>query len=210
MSQPDPVPVIPLAQAGRGNFVSRRGKLVQGLWFLAEPLLLNNRLIPLSGVRVALLRAFGARIGRGCRCPHPIRVKFPWNLSVGDDCWIGDGAWLYNQDELHIGSNVCISQGAFITTGSHDTQHTMDLQVDPIHIEDGAWICSYAVVQKGVTIGRSSIVTPLSVVTRSLPAGGVYGGNPARFIRMRFTEDLPATGRTGPDDVAAQTGNEPA
>jgi len=185
---PASVRVIPLSRAGPGNYVARRGKLAQGLWFLAEMLILNNRLVPLSGVRVALLRAFGAHIGSGCRCPHPIRVKYPWNLTVGDDCWIGDGAWLYNQADMVLGSNVCISQGAFLTTGSHDTQATMDLRVDPIQIEDGAWVCSYAVVQKGVTIGRSAVVTPLSVVTRSLPPGGVYGGNPARFVRMRFAD----------------------
>jgi putative colanic acid biosynthesis acetyltransferase WcaF len=37
-----------------------------------------------------------------------------------------------------------------------------------------------------VTIGRSTVVTPLSVVHRSLAANGIYGGNPVRFIRQRF------------------------
>jgi putative colanic acid biosynthesis acetyltransferase WcaF len=41
----------------------------------------------------------------------------------------------------------------------------------------------------GVTIGRSAVVTPLSVVHRSLDAEGVYGGNPCRFIRKRFDTD---------------------
>jgi putative colanic acid biosynthesis acetyltransferase WcaF len=41
----------------------------------------------------------------------------------------------------------------------------------------------------GVTVGRSAVVTPLSVVHRSLEAEGVYGGNPCRFIRKRFDED---------------------
>jgi putative colanic acid biosynthesis acetyltransferase WcaF len=63
----------------------------------------------------------------------------------------------------------------------------MDLQVAPIVIEDGVWVSSKCVVQKGVTIGRSAVVTPLSVVHRSLPAGGIYGGNPCRFIRQRFS-----------------------
>jgi putative colanic acid biosynthesis acetyltransferase WcaF len=62
----------------------------------------------------------------------------------------------------------------------------MDLRVAPIVIEDGAWIASKCVVQMGVTIGRSALVTPLSVVHRSLAANGVYGGNPARFIKQRF------------------------
>lgn len=191
--------VIELAHAGPGNYVARRGPLVQALWFVIEASFINNRLLPFSGVRVALLRLFGAKIGRGCRFVHPLRVKAPWNLIVGDDCWFGVDAWLYNQTWLRIGSNVCISQGAFISTGSHDVQTTMDLHVEPVVIEDGAWISSKCFVQMGVTIGRSAVVTPLSVVHRSLAPEGIYGGNPCRFIRWRFGAS-PAAGPT-PDSV---------
>ncbi|WP_157056001.1 DapH/DapD/GlmU-related protein [Candidatus Burkholderia verschuerenii] len=178
--------VIDLSLAGPGNFVAKRGVLTEIVWFFLEACFINNKLIPLSFVRVALLRAFGARIGKNCRMPHPIRVKAPWNLEVGDNCWFGVDAWIYNQTNIRIGNNVCISQGAFLTTGSHDVAGNMDLQVAPIVIEDGVWITSKCVVQMGVTIGRSAVATPLSVVHRSLEAEGVYGGNPVRFIRKRF------------------------
>lgn len=178
--------VIDLSRAGPGNFVAKRSFLIALVWFFVEACFINNKLIPVSFVRVALLRAFGARIGRNCRMPHPIRVKAPWNLSVGDNCWFGVDAWIYNQTDIRIGSNVCISQGTFLTTGSHDAAGNMDLQVAPIVIEDGVWITSRCVVQMGVTIGRSALVTPQSVVHRSLEAEGVYGGNPVRFIRKRF------------------------
>jgi len=122
---------------------------------------------------------------------HPIRVKAPWNLEVGDACWFGIDVWIYNQAPIRIGSHVCISQGTFLTAGSHAFDSNMDLMVAPIVIEDGAWITAKCVVQKGVTIGRSTVVTPLSVVHRSLPAGGVYGGNPCRLIRPRFPGETP-------------------
>jgi putative colanic acid biosynthesis acetyltransferase WcaF len=117
---------------------------------------------------------------------HPLRVKAPWNLEVGDNCWFGVDVWLYNQASIRIGSNVCISQGTFLSAGSHDLSETMDLRVAPIVIEDGVWITSKCVVQMGVVIGRSAVVTPLSVVHRSLAPAGVYGGNPVRLIRPRF------------------------
>lgn len=178
--------VIPLDRAGKGNYVRRRSLPVEALWFVLEATLINNRLMPFSAVRVGLLRLFGARIGRGCRMVHPMRVKAPWNLEVGDACWFGVDCWIYNQAPIRIGSHVCISQGAFLTAGSHALGTNMDLTVAPIVIEDGAWITAGCVVQKGVTIGRSTVVTPLSVVHHSLPAGSVYGGNPCRFIRPRF------------------------
>ncbi|MFM0205151.1 putative colanic acid biosynthesis acetyltransferase [Paraburkholderia fungorum] len=178
--------VIDLSLAGKGNYRARRGALIELIWFVVEACVINNKLLPLSSVRVALLRLFGAKIGTGCRFVHPLRVKAPWNLEVGDHCWFGVDVWLYNQALIHIGSNVCISQGTFLSAGSHEMSTTMDLRVAPIVIEDGVWITSKCVVQMGVTIGRSAVVTPLSVVHRSLDAEGVYGGNPCRFIRKRF------------------------
>jgi putative colanic acid biosynthesis acetyltransferase WcaF len=178
--------VIDLSQAGKGNYQAKRGALIELIWFVLEACVINNKLLPISGVRVALLRLFGAKIGTGCRFVHPVRVKAPWNLEVGDNCWFGVDVWIYNQTLIRIGSNVCVSQGTFLTAGSHDMSTTMDLHVAPIIIEDGVWITSKCVVQMGVTIGRSAVVTPLSVVHRSLEAEGVYGGNPCRFIRNRF------------------------
>ncbi len=180
--------VIDLSKAGPGKFVRTRPKSIEALWMLSEILVLDNRLNVFSGIRVALLRLFGAKIGANCLLVHPLRVKFPWNLEMGDNVWIGEDVQLYNQDKLKIGSNVCISQGSFITTGSHELFSTMNLKTSPIIIEDGAWISSRCVVQMGVTIGRNAVVTPISVVHKSLPAGGIYGGNPCRLIRPRSTE----------------------
>jgi putative colanic acid biosynthesis acetyltransferase WcaF len=182
----EPGRVIDLSLAGKGNYRAKRGVLIELVWFVVEACVINNKLLPFSFVRVALLRLFGARIGTGCRFVHPLRVKAPWNLQVGDQCWFGVDVWIYNQAPIRIGSNVCISQGTFLSAGSHDMSTTMDLRVAPIVIEDGVWITSKCVVQMGVTIGRSAVVTPLSVVHRSLEAGGVYGGNPCRFLRKRF------------------------
>jgi putative colanic acid biosynthesis acetyltransferase WcaF len=184
-----PVPhVIDLSLAGKGNYERRVSRFTEALWFVVEACIINNKLIPVSGLRVALLRLFGAKIGPNCRFVHPIRVKAPWNLEVGANSWFGVDAWIYNQAPIRIGANVCISQGAFLTTGSHDYATTMDLHVAPIVIEDGVWIASKCVVQMGVTIGRSALVTPLSVVHRSLEADGIYGGNPAQFIKKRFSQ----------------------
>jgi putative colanic acid biosynthesis acetyltransferase WcaF len=185
--------VIDLGLAGRGNYVSRKGLFIQFLWFVIEVCVVDNRLMPVSSIRAGLLRLFGAKIGKNCRFLHAIRVKSPWNLQVGDNSWIGEDVWIYNQAFIRIGSNVCISQGTFLTAGSHDFDKTMDLNVAPIIIEDGAWITSKCVIQKGVTIGRSALVTPLSVVHRSLEPDGIYGGNPCRFMRNRFERAPSAT-----------------
>ena len=42
----------------------------------------------------------------------------------------------------------------------------------------------------GVKIGDGAIVAAYSVVVKDVPAYAVYGGNPARFIKNRFDEEL--------------------
>lgn len=177
---------IDLSKAGKGNYVSKRPIWIQIAWLIIEALIIDNRLVPISKVRVFLLKLFGAKIGYGCVCPHAIRVKYPWNLEVGDRVWIGDGVWIYNQDKLTIGSDVCISQKTFLTCGSHDYKSTMDLKVAPIIIKDGVWISSFCIIQMGVTIEKNTLITPMSVVHKSLEENGIYSGNPCKRLKNRF------------------------
>jgi putative colanic acid biosynthesis acetyltransferase WcaF len=177
--------VVNLVNAASGALVGRPSKLIEALWMVVETTVLMNRLLPFTGVRVFVLRLFGATVGRNCRLLHPIRVKYPHNLTLGDSCWLGEDVWIFNQAPIVVGSNVCISQGTFITTGSHDLGN-MDLRISPVYIEDGVWISSRCVVQMGVTIGQSAVVTPNSVVHKDLAGDGIYGGNPCQYLTSRF------------------------
>jgi acetyltransferase-like isoleucine patch superfamily enzyme len=53
----------------------------------------------------------------------------------------------------------------------------------PVVIRDGAFIGAHTIVLKGVTIGERSVVGAGSVVTKDIPDGEIWAGNPARFIR---------------------------
>ncbi len=178
---------IDLSKAGVGDFVRGRSTLLEIAWLLAQSLIVDNRLNVFSFVRVGVLRLFGAQIGRNCLLRQPIQMKFPWKLEIGDNCWIGDGVVFSNHVAIRIGSNVCISQGCFLTSGSHDYAATMDLKTAEISIEDGVWLSSRCIVQMGVRIGRNAVVTPNSVVHKSLDAEGIYGGNPCKWIKPRWS-----------------------
>lgn len=175
---------VNLEQAGRGQVGRDRSQLTEALWVVVEALLVSNSMQPSSRIRRSALSLFGAKIGKGVILRPRLRVKYPWNLSVGARSWIGEGVWIHNQAEVIIGNDVVISQETFITTGSHDLAD-MRLVVTPVVVEDGAWLTCRCVVLRGVTVGRDSVVTPASVVSRDLPAGGIYTGNPAVLVRPR-------------------------
>jgi acetyltransferase-like isoleucine patch superfamily enzyme len=59
----------------------------------------------------------------------------------------------------------------------------------PIVIEDDVWIGYRAIVLKGVTVGRGSVVGAGSVVTRDVPRYAIVAGVPARKVGVRFSED---------------------
>ena len=127
-----------------------------------------------------------AKIGKGLVIKNNVIIKSPWNLVVGDDCWLGECCWIDNLDKVVIGSNVCISQGALLLTGNHDyTISSMPYRNAPIKIEDGAWIGAKTTVCPGVTVHRNAILTVGSVATKDMEQNGIYQGNPAVKIRER-------------------------
>lgn len=176
---------IDLSRAGNADGIRTRSKITELLWYFTEMAVLYNPLVLSSRMRALALRMFGAQIGQGVVLRSRLRVKYPWKLAIGDHCWIGEDVWIHNQDEVRIGKHCVVSQGTFITTGSHDTRKTMGLVTRPVVLEDGAWVTSRCIVLMGVTVGHNSIITPGSVVHKTVPPMGVYGGNPLKFIQER-------------------------
>ncbi len=115
-----------------------------------------------------------------------VTLKYPWRLVIGDNVWIGEGAWIDNLDTVRIGDNACVSQGAYIVTGNHDyASPGFDLMLRPITVEEGAWVGARAIICPGVTVATHSVVHAGSVVTKSTDAYTVYAGNPAVAVSSR-------------------------
>jgi len=164
-----------------------QSKLVRALWLFAGSPLLRCELLPFSPLRRFILRCFGAKIEHGVVVKSSVRVKYPWLLSIGDNTWIGQEVWIDNLVEVRIGANVCISQGTHLCTGNHDwSDPGFGLQVQPIALEDGAWVGTHAVICPGVRIGTCGVAAAGSVVTQPIPPFEIHAGNPARFIKRRI------------------------
>lgn len=182
------VPIINLALAPGERLAWGRPRLFVYLWAICEILFVTNPWQPSSSLRVRVLRLFGAKIGTGVTFRPRTRVKFPWKLTVGSRCWIGEGVWIHNQDSVTIENDVVLSQESFLTTGSHAHRKDMALITSPTTVAAGAWISTRAIVLGGVHIGRSCIVAPGSVVgpMLTLPPNLILQGNPALIVGKRF------------------------
>ena len=155
-------------------------------WYVVSMLCFQSG-IPLPyGMKRSLLRLFGASIGKGVVIKPRVTIKYPWRLKVGDHVWIGENVWIDNLDDVTIGSNACISQGALLLTGNHDySKSSFDLIIRPIEIGEGAWIGAKATVTQGVRVGEHAVLSVGSTSSKNLNPWGIYRGNPAQWLKDR-------------------------
>ena len=129
---------------------------------------------------------------------NSIGLSRPTNLSAlksGSYITIGDGSGMSGVSivaccGITIGENVTIGAGACIwDTDFHPIdpqlrrEHpTRDAVSKPIVIEDDVFIGANATILKGVTIGRQAVVGASAVVSKSVKAGDIVAGNPARTV----------------------------
>ena len=156
------------------------------LWYLFSLFFFKSSWLPFSFFKVFILRIFGAKIGKSVVIKPSVNIKYPWKLSLANHVWIGENVWIDNLDNVVIGNNVCISQGAFLLCGNHNyKKDSFDLITKPIIVEDGVWIGAKSTVLPGVTAKSHSILSAGSVTSKNLEPYSIYRGNPAEKVSIR-------------------------
>ena len=93
------------------------------------------------------------------------------SVTIGDNVFIGAGTNIYDTDfhPLDFTSRISLNDS--------------EIQSKPVRIADGVFIGAHCLILKGVSIGAQSIVGAGSVVTKDIPKGELWAGNPAKYIR---------------------------
>lgn len=199
---------VDLSRPDTRGYDPGRPFLVRALWLLVEALAFRNPVVTSYPLKRALLRAFGAEVGPRVLVKPSVAIKYPWHLSIGENSWIGERAWLDTIAQVRIGRNVCISQGAYLCTGNHDwSDPRMGLTALEIALEDGCWVGAFARVGPGVTVGREAVVTLGGVLVTDAEPRGVYAGNPAVKVRDRRLSDEPPEREAAPEPAAPGGGD---
>lgn len=162
-------------------------KMKEILWYLVKVVFFLTALPYPNSIKVALLRLFGAKVGKGIIIKPRVNIHFPWKLHMGNNIWIGEEAFILNFEQVFIGNNVCISQRAFLCGGNHDYRDSaMPYRNGPITLKDGVWIGACCFIGPNVCIETDTVVSAASVVTCNLDANGIYKGNPATYFKTRW------------------------
>lgn len=165
------------------------GKLTETLWYLTKIVFFLSAFPFPSSLKSNLLRFFGAMVGDRVIVKPRVNIHMPWKLEIGDDVWIGEEVFILNFEKVAIGSNVAISQRAFICCGNHDyTIPSMPYRNAPITLEDGCWVGAACFIGPGVNVGVDTVIAAGSVVTSSLPADGIFSGNPPIWKKDRWKQ----------------------
>jgi acetyltransferase-like isoleucine patch superfamily enzyme len=112
---------------------------------------------------------------------HLVRTRMGRYCSVGNDCRIG----LSIHPQGRLTTSPITYRNVFGIDGVSDPDISETKDIDIGH---DVWIGTRAIVMGGVTIGNGAIIGAGAVVTRDVAPHAVVGGNPARVIKMRFSE----------------------
>lgn len=137
------------------------------------------------------LRRWGARVGEktlireGVRLTNLHRGGFS-RLAVGRHCYLGPAALLDLTGELVLEDEVTLSPRVTLLThvdlGRRPLAAVYPCKVFRTVLRRGCWIGACSTVLGGVEIGEKAVVAAGAVVTKSVPAGALVGGVPARFL----------------------------
>lgn len=114
------------------------------------------------------------------------------DIHAGENSYIGDLGTIQAVAgcSVTIGRDCSISHNVRIYTASNEADADLRLGPAPqisgsVTIGDGVWIGMNTFIGPGIAIGANAVVGANSVVTRAVPAGEIWGGVPARFIRCK-------------------------
>ena len=162
----------------------------------------GTRLMPTARIRNALRDARRIRVGeQSIICGELFVFAHGGDISIGDWCYIGEGARVWSSGSVHIGDRVLISHNVNIFDSlthplSAQQRHaqfkaimqtghprSIDLGEQPVTVNNDVWIGANACVLRGVTLGEGAIIGAGAVVTHDIPPFAIAVGNPARVIR---------------------------
>ena len=171
---------------------------------------------PIASLKAVALRwtspLFYKRIGKRCTFHGRVRLPLPLrNITIGDDCMIGDAVYFYTgrNSRIEVGNNCSLNSGCHVIASQYivigdnvaigeyvsirDQEHRFrpetgvrgqGFNIAPVTIGSNVWIGRGVYIGPGSSIGSGSIIGANSVVRGIFPAGVLIAGAPARVKKQ--------------------------
>jgi len=128
-------------------------------------------------------------MGLNTRIDSRVEISFSKNLSIGKNVYIGKYSTIVAGANVTIGDHCMIAAGCRIITRNHRLEsgriyRDLGYNDKEIRIGSNVWLAYNVVVLPGVVIGDGAVIAAGSIVTNCVPENEIWGGAPARFIKI--------------------------
>lgn len=132
------------------------------------------------------------RIGRNCALYDGLIIRaFEGGVEVGDNCSFNPYCVIYSAGKIRIGNDCRIAAHTAIVAQNHVTSdltrpiREQGLTTEGITIGNDVWIGAHVTVLDGAVIGDGAVIAAGAVVRGTVPPRAIYGGVPAKLLKMR-------------------------
>lgn len=135
----------------------------------------------------AFVNLYGCSIGDNTKIGAFVEIQK--GATIGNNCKISSHTFICEgvtiRNNVFVGHNVTFINDRYPLATNLDggLQTEEDWSVIPTKIEDNVSIGSSVTLLCGVTVGTGSVIGAGSVVTKDIPPGEIWAGNPACFLR---------------------------
>ena len=190
----------------RVTIIKLRFKSCSGLVFIgrnpnirhASKISCGRTLILGNNISIDALSVSGIKFGNNNTLQDNVKIECTGNINhlgeglvLGNDVGIAHNCFIHVRGKVEIGSNVIIGPHVNIISENHNfTDLKLNIMEQGVtrkgvRIGNGVWIGTRAVILDGVDIGDNSIIAAGSVVNKSIPKNSIYGGVPAKLLKLR-------------------------
>ncbi len=166
-------------------FIKKIRCFVDGCSYLFYNSFVNR--IPCWHLRKAMYMLGGMKIKKGSMILRNVIVNSPKGISIGERTYINEYCFLDGRGKIEIGNDVTIAiYSKLISAGHVIDDENFKYVKESIYIGNNVAIFTNCVVLAGAYIHDGCVICALSSVNRGeYKKLGIYGGNPAHYIRQR-------------------------
>lgn len=139
-----------------------------------------------------------ATCGKGCQIEGDCSLPLS-QLYLGNNVYIGPGAMFVSSEaKIIVGDNVMFGPNVMIATSNHridvigklmaDVKEKREFDDQDVIIEEDCWIGMNAIILKGVTIGRGSVIGAGAIITKDVPEYSIITDTRTNCVRQRFND----------------------